>query len=444
MIKNLLGKKDEGAQSDVEVQKLREKLNRIVNSDEAESVRQEPAAKETGPAPAGAQQGIQQGSQPAQAAYQYVDPERAEDSERVTNLIMQQIKELIEIDNNLNTKIKEVENRMTENASVIANTKNIVEQFNSRLEFIEKNMEKFMGLYEVVTNRFNPFVSQDDDDLATPAPAQEALFGPEEKKKIDIETHDIIESSGVKNKLDSEQEAVVEAELKKAVGFVGPNEAEKMKKELAEHLADTLGRHIRDAMSHHAQLTADELKNSIKEMLLETVASVKEVMSAHRGQAGNPGAGASPQGQHAEHAEQAPAQAAVPGTTAPAQAPSQSSAQASAGTASAQSGQRVGQAAEPAPGAGREPPESASGHSLHEEVHPDYHFYLSDGTPIKSVKGLMVALAKMDNDTFKSHVTPERNDFADWIEAVVGDHELAQKISQLRTKDEILAVLRSL
>jgi len=96
-IKDLLGKKEEkDPKKDEEVQKLREKFNDIAKTDTPETQKEQPKPVET-PKPA---------QQPTDSEYKYVDPERAEDNERVTNLIMQQIKELIEIDNNLNKKLK--------------------------------------------------------------------------------------------------------------------------------------------------------------------------------------------------------------------------------------------------------------------------------------------------------------------------------------------------
>jgi len=249
-LKNILGGKP--ADKDAEVAKLREKFNSIVNSDANEKPGDKPAdspgAKASQPGSASekpASQSVQPAAMPAlpaaQSQYKMVDPEKAEENERITNLIMQQIKELIEIDNNLNAKNKELENKISENVSTLASTKSMVEQFNSRLENIEKNMEKFMGLYEVVTNRFNPFVeeagnvaSTESAPTAKPAApdtkAQEPAAPPAnapvspaadpkpaaKPEEVVEKAHEIVEEAHIGN-IAKEQEAIVEDELKKAV-----------------------------------------------------------------------------------------------------------------------------------------------------------------------------------------------------------------------------------
>jgi hypothetical protein len=107
-------------------------------------------------------------------SYKMADPENVMENERVTNLVMQQIKELIQIDNNLNSKLKEIENKVTRTGSSFTDIKNSVDRFSERLDFIEKNLEKFMGLYEVVTNIFNPFTT--DSNKSTIVQKEDAPF----------------------------------------------------------------------------------------------------------------------------------------------------------------------------------------------------------------------------------------------------------------------------
>jgi len=372
MIKNLLGKKQEKAdpKSDAEVQKLRDKFNEIASTD---AKTDKPVEKPAAATPTT----IQQPGQPQQQNFEYVDPEKAEENERITNLIMQQIKELIEIDNNLNSKIKEIETKLGENATNLASTKDIVEQFNSRLELIEKNMEKFMGLYEVVTNRFNPFVSE-DDAIDQPGKKEEALTQKDPEKddatgpslSISDEVKEIIDEAGVEQKLDTEQETIVEDELKKAIEMVGPKAADDMKDDIAKHVQDTVGQELKIAMEKHIKLSNDELKKAMGEMLLETVSHLK---------------------------------------------------------------QEAKETATPTPPTGTQPADK--------EVHPDYHFYLSNGTPIKSIQGLKDALKVMDDKTFSSHVTADKNDFADWLRVVLKDNKDADLVAKAKTKEEIAAIL---
>lgn len=52
-------------------------------------------------------------------------------------------------------------------------------------------------------------------------------------------------------------------------------------------------------------------------------------------------------------------------------------------------------------------------------------FWVTDGRVLTNLVELRDALASMTDDVFMYHVTKERNDFADWIEYVLQDAELA-------------------
>lgn len=58
----------------------------------------------------------------------------------------------------------------------------------------------------------------------------------------------------------------------------------------------------------------------------------------------------------------------------------------------------------------------------------DQCFWVTDGTVIANLCELSEALDAMSEDIFGYHVTKEKNDFADWIEHVLEDAELATKI----------------
>ena len=346
-IGNLIGKKGEKASpdKDAEVQRLREKFNEIVKSDlkpDQTPVQQKPAEQ-----------------------FQYVEPERAADNERITNLIMQQIKELIEIDNNLNTKLKELESKLGEQGSTITSTKTVVEQFDRRLELIEKNMEKFMGLYEIVTNRFNPFVNEEEKPIKHDTVVEDRISPEPEVAK---EVNEIFTGTGLQAKLDGEQQQIVKSELGKAIELIGPQTAEQLRQELAGQLTQTVAQQLQHAMAQHMRVSNDELKNTLKEMLIETVSHLKQ---------------------------------------------------------------------------GSQQPKKQAAY-LDKEVHPDFHFYLPDGTPIKSLKGLRDALRSMDDKTFRTHVTERKNDFAEWIRVVLRKNSLADRVAGNKTKQGILKVLDSL
>jgi hypothetical protein len=74
---------------------------------------------------------------------------------------------------------------------------------------------------------------------------------------------------------------------------------------------------------------------------------------------------------------------------------------------------------------------------LYVEVTPDKYFVLCDGRKLKSGKELADTLQSISDDMFKYHVTDTKNDFANWINDVFGEPDLAKKIRTIRNKMEV-------
>ena len=62
-------------------------------------------------------------------------------------------------------------------------------------------------------------------------------------------------------------------------------------------------------------------------------------------------------------------------------------------------------------------------------------FWTTDGRVISNLIELQQALGDMADEVFVHHVTKEKNDFADWIENVLGDVELAKNFRTANGKD---------
>ncbi|HYD03448.1 MAG TPA: DUF5752 family protein [Alphaproteobacteria bacterium] len=73
-------------------------------------------------------------------------------------------------------------------------------------------------------------------------------------------------------------------------------------------------------------------------------------------------------------------------------------------------------------------------HTLYVEVTPDKYFVLCDGRKLKNAKELADTLQLINDDMFKYHVTDTKNDFANWINDVFGEPELAKKIKSVRSR----------
>ncbi|MBR9690235.1 hypothetical protein GOV08_00975 [Candidatus Woesearchaeota archaeon] len=69
-------------------------------------------------------------------------------------------------------------------------------------------------------------------------------------------------------------------------------------------------------------------------------------------------------------------------------------------------------------------------------------FILSNGDKIESINQLQKRLKHMDDQTFQSHITGEKNDFSNWILHTFGNQKLAEKVALARTKEEMIHVLK--
>ena len=68
-------------------------------------------------------------------------------------------------------------------------------------------------------------------------------------------------------------------------------------------------------------------------------------------------------------------------------------------------------------------------------------FYLEDGTTLNNLSELLGALKFMDDTLFSKYVTPEKNDFANWVEFCLGNKELANRMRVAKSKDELVEIL---
>lgn len=60
-------------------------------------------------------------------------------------------------------------------------------------------------------------------------------------------------------------------------------------------------------------------------------------------------------------------------------------------------------------------------------------FWLQDGQVLNSLLALKAALEAMEKTVFAHHVNIEKNDFADWVDLVLGDGECALALRKAKT-----------
>jgi hypothetical protein len=70
------------------------------------------------------------------------------------------------------------------------------------------------------------------------------------------------------------------------------------------------------------------------------------------------------------------------------------------------------------------------------DVPADKVFRCQDGRVMKNMEELGVALREMSGDTFRYHVSADRNDFSKWVEDVIGDYELSAGLKNSSTRSQ--------
>ncbi len=73
-----------------------------------------------------------------------------------------------------------------------------------------------------------------------------------------------------------------------------------------------------------------------------------------------------------------------------------------------------------------------------QDIHGHYCFWINNGPVVKNIQELPKVLKNMDKDTFSHHVNKEKNDFAKWIDEVIGDIVLAKSLKRVKRKDTYL------
>ena len=76
------------------------------------------------------------------------------------------------------------------------------------------------------------------------------------------------------------------------------------------------------------------------------------------------------------------------------------------------------------------------GEKLLLKVPEEYVFCCHDGTIFRDMKELADNLTAMSDEIYIYHVTPERNDFANWVRDVIKDDDLANELALATDKSQ--------
>jgi hypothetical protein len=71
-----------------------------------------------------------------------------------------------------------------------------------------------------------------------------------------------------------------------------------------------------------------------------------------------------------------------------------------------------------------------------------HRFFVSNGHVLTRLDDLTAELGSIDEAAFSHHVSAEKNDFAQWVQDVLGDKALAGKLKKAATREKMLAALK--
>ena len=73
---------------------------------------------------------------------------------------------------------------------------------------------------------------------------------------------------------------------------------------------------------------------------------------------------------------------------------------------------------------------------------PENYFILNNGSVLKDIGELYLAIKKISPEVYSYHVTKHKNDFANWIEHVFHNKKLSKEISKTKSQKDAELILR--
>ncbi|MFP4400462.1 MAG: flagella accessory protein C [Candidatus Woesearchaeota archaeon] len=325
------------------------------------------------------------------------------ESASMLNLLMEQIKALVEIGNNLNERTKESEKRINELSVEGEKTKEELKQFAAKMDVMEKNMEKFIGLYEVVTNQYNPFLEagngEEDEnpdfseDDSNEAPAQQEPASPE--KKITVEDSisgqtPTVEPASESTSIPEQKTETPAQETEQNAQPQQPSQAQQPSQPAAQQpqLESSQPQQPTESKPVSAETSVPTGKppsNGVASSGLVDISAIKKQMQENNG--GSADSGSQPQ----ETQPQQSGNAAVQEHEKPVSQP----------------------------------------------------LSLSNGKSVKTVQDLFEELVYMDDNTFRNHVSDTKHEIADWVKNSLGNLQLSEKLRTLKTRSGIISEISS-
>ena len=423
MIQDVLKKLQSQDPNNPKVAELRKKLASITQED-----KQNPAEKKTEPKPQ--QQPptkqpsssskkkpaddelskLQKASEQEQKAYaQQKDPQLIVREEKTHRLVAKQVGELIELASDMQKRINALEQGKKQTKQYIERLEKRNKELEENMKVIDGRLEKFMGLYEVITNQYNPFSDKQEENSSEftssklsvsdeitgdnqSVPVAQGTISSENKKKIDQLLADLEHEEKGESKQDLEAQDEIQERQEEL--------SEQVKNELHglfSSFEQRMREHVNDSVHEKLHTLLGDLETVLDEEVDEAIHEDTESLTSHDDIIS-----------HAMKELQALESSTPQEYT-----------------------QDTKQLQE----------EVSDIDDQIKAIPESLYFRLKDGRVLKSVDDLAAALEDMSMSVFTHHVNDKHNDFADWLELALKDSR-GEKLRSL-TQQEMADLLNS-
>lgn len=345
---------------------------------------------------------------------QQEDPELILKEERTQKLLTNQVSELIEVNTELQKRLKKLEQGKQKVDQELEKTQKNNKGIEDKMKLIDQRLEKFMGLYEIITNQYNPF---HEELKKKPLPKLDELEQPQGQGKIKLAdglTGEEAEVEFSQGRISSENaqkmaqllEELEAAERKKQEAS-DPKPIEKQEAVLAQDAQEGL----------HEMLEGFEgrlktyLDKSLQEQLHETFTRLETVLNEEIQQAVK-----NEIDKLSEHEDSI-----------------------SSALQEIESLQGDGEGFSDTKQEVVHDIKATEDHI--KAIPPNLYFRLADGRVLKSKRDLVAALQDLPEDAFSAHVSNAHNHFADWLTLALQDSD-GERIRG-KSRQEMVELLRT-
>ncbi len=437
VIKDLLNKVNSSTENKNQVDSLKEKLAKLRGEKEPGSQ----IVKEQLPSQTKEDKAIEQlvgeSEEERKQFAQQQEPTLRVKEEKTHRLIAKQIAELLELTANQKKSLMALEQENKKLTAELERTQKTNQDIQEKMSLIDKRLEKFMGLYELITNQYNPFSELQDvqqgkkrtqNELTAEAATQaqkmqriqvtEELTGQQEdisyepgemssenKQKI----HQLITELGLNQEAHGEEsregkeEHTTNSSAEQSVALAQQTTHTQALSQELHSLFEQFETKLKNHFQEEMQGTLTEVFSQLETVLNDEIQQVVDHKLKEFKQSDSLVNEAITELAQLEEKSLQPEQYAQEIT-----------------------------------------PILETVESVQEDmrtVAPQFYFKLINGTVLKNTQDLIQALQTMDEQTYAYHVTEFHNDFAEWAEYVL-EHPAAQKL-RTASRAEMISLLQA-